>query len=74
MILEIDLGGQFAPTKAGSKIVITGMIDTCIDGTVNQEEAKKVVTIAMTAELPNGGSITIDGESKGVDQKRATKK
>ncbi len=74
LILEIDLGGQFAPTKAGSKIVITGMIDTCIDGTVNQEEAKKVVTIAMTAELPNGGSITIDGESKGVDQKRATKK
>lgn len=72
-ILEIDLGGQFAPTKAGSKIVITGTIDTCIDGTINREEAKKVVSIAMTAELPNGGSVTIDGESKGVDKKNATK-
>ncbi len=74
LVLEIDLGGMFAPTKAGSKIVVSGTIDTCIDGTVNFEEAKKVVTIAMTAELPNGGSITIDGESKGVDKKNATKK
>lgn len=71
---EIDLGGQFAPTKAGSKIVIVGTIDTCIDGTVNREDAKKVVTIVVTAELPNGVAIAIDGESKGVDQKRAVKK
>ncbi len=67
-VTEIDLGGQFAKTKEGSKMVIKGSIDTCIDGTIDFEDGKLDVTVDLTAELPNNGSFSITGTSKGVDK------
>ena len=74
-VTGIDLGGgQFADTKAGSKMDLKATIDTCIDGTVEYEDGKMDVGIDLTAELPNNGSVTISGTSKGVDKTRAAKK
>ncbi len=73
-VTEIDLGGNFAKTKDGSKMVIQGTIDTCIDGSVQSEDGKMEVTIDITAELPNAGSFTITGTTKGVDKTRVAKK
>jgi len=73
-VTEIDLGGQFAATKAGSKMSIKAIIDTCIDGSVNFEDGKLEVKIDLTAELPNGGSFGITGTSTGIEKTRAAKK
>ena len=74
LITEIDLGGEFTKTKDGSKMVIQGTIDTCIDGTVEFEDGKMEVSVDLTAELPNNGSISITGTTSSVDKTRAAKK
>ncbi len=73
-VTELDLGGEFAKTKDGSKMVIKGTIDTCIDGTVEFEDGKMEVTVDLTAELPNNGSVSITGTTSGMDKTRAAKK
>lgn len=73
-VTEIDLGGEFAKTKEGSKMVIKGTIDTCIDGTVEFEDGKMEVSVDLTAELPNNGSFSITGTTSGMDKTRSVKK
>lgn len=73
-IAELDLGGEFAKTKDGSKMVIVGTVDTCIDGTIEYEDGKIEVSIDLTAGLPNGGSFNLTGKSTGVDKSMAVKK
>jgi hypothetical protein len=73
-VTEIDLGGEFAKTKAGSKMTIKATIDTCIDGTVNFEDGKMEVNVDLTADLPNDGSFSITGKSSGIEKTRAAKK
>ena len=73
-VTEIDLGGEFAKTKDGSKMVIKGTVDTCIDGTVEFEDGKMDVSIDITTELPNAGSFTISGTTTGIDKTRSVKK
>ena len=72
-VTAIDLGGQFADTKPGSKMTVKAIIDTCIDGTVNFEDSKLDVKVDLTADLPNDGSFTISGTSTGVEKTRAVK-
>ena len=73
-VTEIDLGGDFAKTKAGSKMTIKATVDTCIDGSVQFEDGKMDVKVEIGAELPNGGSFGITGTSTGVEKTRAAKK
>ena len=74
IVTEIDLGGEFAKTKAGSKLTIKATIDTCIDGSVNFEDGKMDVKVELGAELPNGGTFAITGTSTGIEKTRAAKK
>jgi len=74
VVTELDLGGQFAKTTTGRKIVMKGTVDTCIDGTVPFEDNKFEVTVDIGADLPNGGSFTISTKSNGVEKVRAIKK
>ncbi|MBP3960796.1 hypothetical protein J8F10_36710 [Gemmata sp. G18] len=73
LITEIDLGGQFVKAKDDSKLVLKATIDTCIDGTVEFEDSKIDMTIDISAELPNNGSISISGATKGVEKVRVKK-
>jgi hypothetical protein len=74
VVTDLDLGGQFAKTTAGSKVVLKGTVDTCIDGTVPFEDSKIEVTVDIGADLPNGGTLTISSKSAGVEKVRASKK
>ena len=74
LVTEIDLEGTAAKAKEGSKMILKGTIDTCIDGTVQFEDGKMEVTIEITAELPNDGSLTISGTTTGIEKTRAVKK
>jgi hypothetical protein len=74
LVTEIDLGGQFAKTTDGSKFVMKAIVDTCIDGTVDFEESKMEMTIDVTAEIPNVGSLTLRGTTTGTSKVRGVKK
>ncbi|AMV27280.1 hypothetical protein VT84_22955 [Gemmata sp. SH-PL17] len=75
LVTELELGEeQFIKTKEGSKLVIKATIDACIDGTIEFEDSKIDVTIDVSAELPNNGSLTITASSKGTEKTRAAKK
>ena len=74
VVTDLDLGGKLAKTTAGSKMVMKGTVDTCIDGTVPFEESKFEVTVDIGADLPNGGSLTINTKSNGIEKVRAFKK
>lgn len=73
-VAEIDIGGSLAKTKDGSKFVMKATIDTCIDGTIEFEDGKMEMTIDLTAEIPNVGSITLKGKTTGTEKVRAAKK
>ena len=59
IVTEVELDGQSFKTTAGSTVVLKGTLDTCIDGTVEFEDAKGETIIDITAELPDSGSITL---------------
>jgi hypothetical protein len=73
-ITELDLGGQFVKTAGDSKMVLKGVIDTCIDGTLPSEESKFEMTIHLGAELPNNASLVVTGSMKGTETVRPAKK
>ena len=73
-VTEIDLGGEFAKTKPGSKMTIKATVDTCIDGSVQFEDGKIDVKVDLSADLPNGGTFGITGTSTGFENTRAAKK
>jgi hypothetical protein len=73
-VTELDIGGQLTKTSAESKIVLKGTLDTCIDGTVEFEDGKMEMTLDVTAEIPNVGSITVKATTTGTDKSRASKK
>lgn len=73
LITEIDIGGEFVKTKDGSKMVIKGTSETCIDGTMEFEDVKLEVTIDIAAEVPNG-TITLTSKSTGRETARPAKK
>lgn len=72
-VTEIDVGGEFAKTKEGSKMSFKATIDTCIDGSVKLEESKMSATIDITANLPGNGSLTLAGTVTGNAKSRALK-
>jgi hypothetical protein len=72
---EVDLGGGMgAATKAGSKSVMVATIDTCIDGTVNADKSKLALTMEITAELPNNGTLTVKSKTTGSETTKPVKK
>ena len=73
LVTEIDLGGNFAKTKDGSKAVVKLTIDTCIDGTVHSEESKREGTSDLSLDLLNNGSLVINGTMSGLEKSRAAK-
>jgi hypothetical protein len=74
VVTDLDLGGKFAPTAAGSKMVLKATVDTCIDGTVGTEDSQLEATMDITVELPNKGSFKISGKSTGAEKVRPVKK
>ena len=73
-ITEIDIGGSLIKTTDGSKLVLKGTVDTCIDGTMHFEDGKMEVLIDMKAEIPNVASFELKGTSTGTDKVRIAKK
>lgn len=73
VITEIDVGGEFVKAKDGSKMVIKGTSDTCIDGTLEFEDSNLEVSLDITAEVPNG-SLTLSSKSTGRETARPAKK
>ena len=63
---EMNLGGQFIKTEAGSKLVFIGMMDVCIDGSNPTEDNKATMTGDITLDHPAVGLIKIKGATAGV--------
>lgn len=73
VITDIDIGGEFVKTRDGSKMVIKGTVDVCVDGTVEDESAKLEISIDLVAEVPNG-TISLTGKTTGTETSHAVKK
>lgn len=73
-VTQVDFGGRFTKTGADSRLVLTGILDTCIDGTIESDDTKMTVTLDLTAKIPDVGMVAIKGIITGVDKGRALKK
>jgi hypothetical protein len=73
-ITEIELGGEFVKTADTSKMVMKGVIDTCIDGSVDFEDSTLEVNVTIAAELPGNSTITVDVKTKGTEKLRMVNK
>jgi hypothetical protein len=69
-VLDLDLalatkalsqGGMELPLKEGSKFHIKLVIDTCIDGTTQDDLGTATTDVGIKADLPNGGNLSIAG-------------
>ena len=54
VVKEFKLDGQEIEMKPGSTMVITSIIDQCIDGTSHAQEEKSSIKMDLTGEIPNG--------------------
>lgn len=62
-VTEINTGEEFLTTTEDSKLVVNVVLDLCIDGSVEFEHVKMELTPNITIEVPDRGSVLIQGTS-----------
>jgi hypothetical protein len=68
IITEVDIAEQLVKTVPGSKMVVKATIDTCIDGTVRYESGKVLVTLDISVEIPDTGTLTFKSTTNGTEK------
>ncbi|VTR95855.1 unnamed protein product [Gemmata massiliana] len=74
VVTEIGSGDESVATTTDSKMVMKITIDTCIDGTVEFEDATADASVDIVAEFPQAGSVSVRGAVTFTSKINALKK
>ncbi len=71
LVTELDLGTGLS--KATGTISVTGTLDGCIDGSVDEGVSDKKTMIDLAADLPNNGTFKMTGTATEIEKTKPVK-